>query len=170
MDIATSFLFKRMPRFFCTMINKWNLSRETTQMACPISFRTESPAVTWVECVSPLFGSKYEKYVLLNFSKHWWADSLPVNHDLLAKRSFYQLTSNLWELSGCHAKIALFELCEVTHVVKWELLMLWKKTRFFVRSVAVDWNGCAVYDVSKMSPEHWFCVMLLPIMWEEKRL
>lgn len=29
--------------FFCTMINKWNLSRETTQMACPISFQNRKP-------------------------------------------------------------------------------------------------------------------------------
>lgn len=29
--------------FFCTMINKWNLSRETTQMACPISFQNRMP-------------------------------------------------------------------------------------------------------------------------------
>lgn len=29
--------------FFCTMINKWNLSRETAQMACPISFQNRKP-------------------------------------------------------------------------------------------------------------------------------
>lgn len=34
-----------MPRFFCTMINKWNLPRETTQVACPISFRNRKPGL-----------------------------------------------------------------------------------------------------------------------------
>lgn len=36
---------KIFPRFFffCTMMNKWNLCRETTQMACPVSFQHRKP-------------------------------------------------------------------------------------------------------------------------------
>jgi len=34
-----------MPRFFCIMINKWNLPRETTQVACPVSFRNRKPGL-----------------------------------------------------------------------------------------------------------------------------
>lgn len=32
-------------KFFCTMINKWNLPRETTQVACPVSFRNRKPGL-----------------------------------------------------------------------------------------------------------------------------
>ena len=49
LDIVTSFLFQWMPRFFCTIINKCNLSRETTQMACRVSFQVDSPAMTTAE-------------------------------------------------------------------------------------------------------------------------
>lgn len=36
-------------KIFCTIINKWNLSRETSQMACWVSFQVDSPAMTTAE-------------------------------------------------------------------------------------------------------------------------
>lgn len=96
LDIVTSFLFKWMPRFFCTMINKWNLSRETTQMACRISFQTESPAVTKTESLSLLILIEIHKnllpWIFLNIDE--WTGYLSLYYDFPAKQ-FYELASDL---------------------------------------------------------------------------
>lgn len=87
LDIVTSFLFKWMPRIFCTMINKWNLSRETTQMACRVSFQNRKPSRDNSRIsLSSHSDWNMQKLALLNFSLHQWADRAPLYYDFPAKR------------------------------------------------------------------------------------